>query len=141
LNVQVSYDWTALAGLGFASIGPASAQAARPNPGVTTPLSDSVTNVQYRRGFGGGRRFGGRGYYGRGYYGRGYRHGYGVGAAGLGLGLATGAIIGGAIASQQAAPVYGGGGDTTAYCLSRFRSYDPGSGTYLGNDGLRHPCP
>jgi len=28
-----------------------------------------------------------------------------------------------------------------AYCARRFKSYDPGSGTYLGYDGLRHPCP
>lgn len=28
-----------------------------------------------------------------------------------------------------------------AYCARRFRSYDPGSQTYLGRDGLRHPCP
>ena len=27
------------------------------------------------------------------------------------------------------------------YCLSRFRSYDPRTGTYLGYDGYRHPCP
>lgn len=27
------------------------------------------------------------------------------------------------------------------YCSQRFRSYDPASGTYLGYDGLRHPCP
>ncbi|MGB8044731.1 MAG: BA14K family protein [Pseudolabrys sp.] len=25
--------------------------------------------------------------------------------------------------------------------MQRFRSYDPGSGTYLGYDGYRHPCP
>ncbi len=31
--------------------------------------------------------------------------------------------------------------DPTAYCAQRYRSYDPRSGTYLGNDGLRHPCP
>jgi len=31
--------------------------------------------------------------------------------------------------------------DNDAYCAQRFRSYDPGSGTYLGYDGLRHPCP
>jgi hypothetical protein len=36
---------------------------------------------------------------------------------------------------------YRGGGDAVAYCMQRFRSYDPGSGTYLGNDGYRHPCP
>jgi hypothetical protein len=32
------------------------------------------------------------------------------------------------------------GGDDS-YCRQRFRSYDPASGTYLGYDGLRHPCP
>ncbi len=40
-------------------------------------------------------------------------------------------------------PVYGAapGGDAVAYCMQRYRSYDPGSGTFLGYDGLRHPCP
>lgn len=33
------------------------------------------------------------------------------------------------------------GGDAVGYCAQRFRSYDPYSGTYLGYDGLRHPCP
>jgi len=28
-----------------------------------------------------------------------------------------------------------------SYCAQRYRSYDPASGTYLGYDGLRHPCP
>ena len=28
-----------------------------------------------------------------------------------------------------------------AYCVQRFRSYDLVSGTYLGRDGYRHPCP
>ena len=32
-----------------------------------------------------------------------------------------------------------GGGDV-GYCRRRFRSYDPRSSTYLGFDGLRHPC-
>jgi hypothetical protein len=31
------------------------------------------------------------------------------------------------------------GGDTS-YCAQRYRSYDPATGTYLGFDGLRHPC-
>jgi len=31
------------------------------------------------------------------------------------------------------------GGDPS-YCAQRYRSYDPASGTYLGFDGLRHPC-
>jgi hypothetical protein len=25
-------------------------------------------------------------------------------------------------------------------CFERFKSYDAASGTYLGNDGRRHPC-
>jgi uncharacterized membrane protein len=29
----------------------------------------------------------------------------------------------------------------TAACQARFRSFDPASGTYLGFDGARHPCP
>ena len=33
------------------------------------------------------------------------------------------------------------GGDSSAYCAQRYRSYDPASGTYLGYDGQRHPCP
>lgn len=28
-----------------------------------------------------------------------------------------------------------------AYCARRYRSYDPGTQTYLGRDGVRHPCP
>jgi hypothetical protein len=37
-------------------------------------------------------------------------------------------------------PVVAQGGNTS-YCEARFRSYDPASGTYLGFDGQRHPCP
>jgi hypothetical protein len=43
-----------------------------------------------------------------------------------------------------APPGYAGGppaGDPVAYCIQRFRSYDPKTGTYLGNDGQRHSCP
>jgi hypothetical protein len=32
-------------------------------------------------------------------------------------------------------------GDAVAYCKQRFRSYNPSTGTYLGYDGQRHPCP
>lgn len=41
------------------------------------------------------------------------------------------------------APAYAGPGpaDAEDYCIQRFRSYDPESGTYLGYDGYRHPCP
>ena len=85
---------------------------------------------------------------------RGYRRGWGGGGAGLGIGLAAGALIGGAIAAGSApyygpgyyggpayypAPAYGG--DAVAYCMQRYRSYDPASGTYLNYDGNRYPCP
>lgn len=76
----------------------------------------------------------------------GHHHGYhhrGGGGAFIG-GLAAGAILGGALAAQRpyyAEPGYVYGGDAVAYCMSRFKSYDPASGTYLGYDGHRHPCP
>jgi hypothetical protein len=82
------------------------------------------------------------------------------GGWGWGLGaFAAGAIIGGALAAPYyygpgyypgpyypapyyARPYYEGApaGDV-AYCAQRYRSYDPASGTFLGNDGHRHPCP
>jgi hypothetical protein len=43
----------------------------------------------------------------------------------------------GAVAAVPA-PV---GDDSAGYCAQRYRSYDPASGTYLGFDGQRHPCP
>lgn len=69
-------------------------------------------------------------------------------------GVIAGGIIGGIIASQgafgyppaypypyyQSYPAYPGN-PTIAYCMNRFRSYDPYSMTYLGYDGYRHPCP
>ncbi|SHJ31827.1 BA14K-like protein [Bradyrhizobium lablabi] len=82
-------------------------------------------------------------------------------------GLVAGALVGGALAADSYA-YYGGpdyyygpdyadtyyddtavvaeapvpvGDDAVTYCMQRYRSYDPASGTYLGYDGLRHPCP
>lgn len=107
---------------------------------AVAPATETET-VQYRRGWRGGR--------------------YGGAAVGLGI---AGALIGGAIVGAAQpygygyapgyygyAPGYYGpayvaptpyvGGDAIAYCAQRFRSYDPYSGTYLGYDGFRHPCP
>ncbi|MEE1613058.1 BA14K family protein [Microvirga sp. CF3016] len=151
-----------LSTLGFAA--PASAAETRTMPidQLAAAVRNGDLNVTYvqdyyrgraiRRAYRGGgpryveRRYYGprRGYYGPryGYYGPGYyRRDYGSAAAAGAIGLATGAIIGGAIAQSQAqaAPVYGS--NTAAYCAQRYRSYDPASGTYLGYDGLRHPCP
>jgi hypothetical protein len=35
----------------------------------------------------------------------------------------------------------GPSGSAAAACEERFRSYDPATGTFLGLDGTRHPCP
>lgn len=121
--------------LGAAAPMPASAQSLRVDPAVAS-ANLSVTNVQYRR-YNNGRYYGGR------HYGR---HWNGGAAVGAGIaGLAAGAIIGGAIANSQQPTYYEGGpsagGDAVAYCMQRFRSYDPASSTYLGYDGVRHSCP
>lgn len=84
-----------------------------------------------------------------------WRRGWGGGAF-VG-GLAAGALIGGALAAPYyygpPGPYYYGPGyapapayapppgDAVSYCMQRYRSYDPNSGTFLGNDGRRHPCP
>ena len=119
--------FVALAAAGAMFSTAASPALAAPLP-IANPSSDqSVQQVQYRHWHGHGPR------YGHGYYG--HRHGhYGTGAAVLG-GLAAGAIIGSAIANSQAQA------NAASYCAQRYRSYDPGSGTYLGHDGLRHSCP
>jgi hypothetical protein len=75
---------------------------------------------------------------------------------GFGLGCATGALIGTALAAPwwcddddyayAYVPAYYDYDDyvwdrpDVRYCAMRFKSYDPVTGTYLGYDG-RHPCP
>src|SRR5579863_2392517 len=102
----------------------------------------------------------GRFQYHHGGYAHGYGSGYGIGAGAAAV--ATGALIGGAIASQNqgyyypdqnypgysgpgyvysdAAPVGYNDSGSVAYCEQTYRSYDPASGSYLGYDGVRHPC-
>ena len=93
---------------------------------------------------------------------RGWRHGW-YGGGGAIAGLAAGAILGG-LAAQGPYGYYGPdyyygpayayepdyayapgsahvAGGEVRYCMSRFKSYDPESGTYLGYDGHHHPCP
>ena len=98
----------------------AAAGGERGSAGSAQPLE----TVQYRRWHHGYRHHGWH-----------HRRHHGTGAAVLG-GLAAGAIIGGAIANSQARA-----NDTVVYCAQRYRSYDVASGTYLGYDGNRHPCP
>ena len=78
-------------------------------------------------------------YYGRPYYG--YDRGASV-AAGI-AGLAAGALIAGAIASQAAAPPPPPGTvdpNLAAYCARKYRSYDPVTGTFLARSGERFVC-
>jgi hypothetical protein len=107
------------------------------------PASPQLPNPQISGG--GGPRYSGG-------YGGGYRRHH-RGGFGFGTGVAIGGYYGG---SDYYAPAYYDdqyyddsatvaavpeGGDDAAYCIQRFRSYDPQSGTYLGSDGYRHPCP
>jgi hypothetical protein len=75
-------------------------------------------------------------YYGYGpYYGAPYYYGPGPYAApAYGPGPAPGYGPG-------YAPGPGPGGDAVALCVRKYRSYDPSTGTFMGNDGQRHPCP
>jgi hypothetical protein len=50
-------------------------------------------------------------------------------------------VIYGAPGPAYAVPAAPIAEDAVAYCMQRFKSYDPRSGTYLGYDGARHPCP
>jgi hypothetical protein len=106
---------------------------------------------------GGGRHMAGGGWHGGGNHGGwhgGHRH---HGGGGFFPGFVAGTAIG--VGSAFADPYYyddgaygyyddspdvevvpSGGGDV-AYCQQRFKSYDVSSGTYLGYDGMRHPCP
>jgi hypothetical protein len=117
----------------------ASAMPAAPGVALQKAATSSLETVRWR-----GRGWGGRGL------------GWGLG------GFAAGAIIGGALASPYyyGGPYYGPYGyypppypapypspayeqpdDEVSYCAQRYRSYDPRTGTYLGFDGARHPCP
>ncbi len=93
----------------------------------------------------------------RGYYGAGAAAAVGAGAIG------AGAYYGGyGDGSQQYYNYYQGQGqgdyyqgqgqadyyqgqasaaDSSNGCAARFRSYNPATGTYLGYDGINHPCP
>lgn len=137
----------AAAGFGLAAMIATAAQAA-PSVGRRVDITgaypgESYSQYRYYRG----------GYYRGGYHGNG-----GAVTAGILGGLAAGALIGG-LAAQAApppaygpppAPAYGGpvpvgnvyerDPNWVSYCASRYRSFDPASGTYLGQDGYRYPC-
>jgi hypothetical protein len=118
--------------LSFAATPASAAPARNMLPAAGLP-NDLVQDVQWRR---------------RGHYR--YRGGYyrrdrgGEIAAGVLGGLALGAMVGAATAAPPPpayyAPGYAADSDWIAYCSSKYRSFDPRTGTYLGYDGLRHPC-
>ncbi|MBM7486009.1 hypothetical protein JOE52_004991 [Bradyrhizobium canariense] len=66
----------------------------------------------------------------------GYRHRYGRGWGPAVGGFVAGAAIGSALANSRAQAA-----ENNTYCSQRYKSYDPSSGTYMGYDGIRHPCP
>lgn len=107
---------------------------------IKNAVPTNIETVQWRGRTGGAWR-------GRG--GRSWRGGRGWGG-GFGPGFVGGAILGGMLAAPGyyygPGPYYydyepGYGGNAVGYCMQRFKSYDPGSGTYLGYDGRRHSCP
>jgi hypothetical protein len=90
--------------------------------GVVMTAGTSSAMAQRGRGRGGGGRGRGRG---RGYY----------GGAAVGAGIAAG-IVGAAIIADQARR-----SNAEEYCMSRFRSYNPNTGTYITSRGEERPCP
>ena len=110
---------------------------------IATPVISTSATAQSRHGGWHG---------GHGYHGGGYRGGFGPGI-GFGLGVGIGAGLAGGYHSNNYyayQPDYddeyvgveaSGGARDDQYCASRYRSYDPRSGTFLGYDGQRHPCP
>ncbi|NRG17810.1 BA14K family protein [Rhizobiales bacterium] len=109
-------------------------------------------NYRRGRGYRGGRRYhakrryyrGGRGYY----YGKRYYNPGAAAAAGI-IGLATGAIIAGALSQPRyvaPAPAYRRGAyapwtpEWYSYCGSRYRSFNPDTGYYLAYSGKYRFC-
>lgn len=104
-------------------------------PQVDQPYQNESYAQYYRRGY--------RPYYRDRYY---YRRDNGAAVAAGVAGLAAGALIAGAIANQAqaqpAAPPPPGTVDPqmAAYCARKYRSYDPGTGTFLATNGMRYVC-
>lgn len=95
-----------------------------------------------------------QGYYNQGYYDQGYRRSYGGrqyyrdnGPVGAAAGVVGGAAeTAGAVATAPFRAFdnrdsYAMASQGDSYCAQRYRSYDPASGTFMGYDGQRHPCP
>ena len=141
--MAASKSLTASAGLSAlalaAFLAPSQATAAPAGAGLSSLGSVQTAHVQHvqwrgRRGY-----YRGRGYRGYGY--RGYYRNGGAVAAGVIGGLALGAAIAGAAsAPPPVAYAPGARADWIAYCSSKYRSFNPATGLYLGYDGQYHPC-
>jgi hypothetical protein len=123
----------------------ATAMPVSPLSGLQSQASPSIEAVRYRGGWRGGRGVGiGAGFVAGALIGgaiAGSQYGYGPGPygySGYAPGYAPGYYDQGDIDEGYVAVGPGGGGGS---CAQRYRSYDPRSGTFLGFDGLRHPCP
>ena len=131
-------------GAGFSGIRGAQASIGGPRVGAVSSgsfagrSSGQVAQGNFQGGFRGGHRF---------------HRGFGPGA-GFVAGLAAGSALGygygyGPYYDDYAYNDYYDDGSTgyvvsggvdPASCAQRYRSWDPASQTYLGYDGLRHPC-
>ncbi len=145
----------------LALVAPGASFAQRTRGGGGVHVGGGAPGARFSGGVPGGFHPGGGGWQGGG----GFHHGNGFIP-----GAVAGAVIGGAIVGAPYgyyggpgyyAPGYDpgyydddyydqgpvvaapgpGGDDGVAYCMQTYRSYDPRSGTYLGFDGYRHPCP
>ena len=63
--------------------------------------------------------------------------------AGFAAGVAAGVVLGGAVGAPGIyyVPTPSPVDDPVGYCLQTYPSYDPQSGTYIGDDGNPHSCP
>jgi hypothetical protein len=134
--------------------GTAGAAPIGPSPSLQDAAGSPVQTVQWRGG--GHRGWGGHGWGGpaagfaagaiiggavaasQPWYGYDYDYAPGYSSYGYDPGYSSYGYDPGYSSYSYVAPAPGG---DVAYCAQRFRSYDPASGTYLGYDGLRHPCP
>jgi hypothetical protein len=140
------------------SLAPAWAMPAAPTATGNDGAAVELVRDRYGRGHWRGRRGGhwGGGHWGGGDWGYGHNgYGFGLGAFGLATGLLFGSGLG-YYGGYYGHPYYGGyygngyydngyygnGGydDYDIACAHKYRSYDPGSNTFLGYDGYRHTC-
>ena len=108
-------------------------------PSVSAPKIETsqVQEVRHRDRWHGDRHWRDRDrYYGHRHY---RRHRHGNAGAIIG-GLAAGAIIGGAIASQQPRYYRGGGNAHVRWCYDRYRSYRASDNTFQPYHGPRRSC-